>query len=298
MRCARCEFTGDLAEHAPASGHWPCVCCNRSLAEHETQTCTRCVARVRTDLADIVELFAMLPAQAHALPSGWRTGARGSGEGMPGGDALVLLAPGANRWIESPDERTDDTPSVLHVLATWEDDVRAALGHHGAGPATIVSCTNYLSSQAGRIGREHPAVDELFRDVHKLVGRLRAQLRASDEPIPAGADCLTCGAGLVREWITTGPSKGLSDERVCPRCRRRYGWVEFLLAARAKAEVSDVLVTVPQYAVIAGVEQSTVRTWIDRRRIVACVDRTERRYRYADLDTARQHMPDQRREAS
>lgn len=307
MRCARCEFTGDLAEHAPASGHWPCVCCNRSLAEHETQTCTRCVGKFRADLVEIGRNTGRLHDQALALRPSWRPseGRGGGGHAIPGGDALVMLGPGSDGRAQTyaiihgldashaDDEWPEDVPSVLFELSRWEDDWRRTFGHGAAGAASLASCAGYLSEQAGLAGRTHPAFDEAAADISRLAGALRTAVSASDAPEPAGADCLTCGVELVRE-VT---DEGLSDERVCRRCRRAYSFAEYLFALRAKAGATDALVTVGQFAEIAGVRVGTVRVWVHRHRLVACVGRQGPRYRWRDLDAARQHKTE-RREAS
>ena len=104
--CRRCDWQPvseeshrvEAAEHAGAAGHPLCVVCSRSLTVEELQTCAACIARVRKQLVDTVDLYALLPAELGVLHGASLDGTPRPSDGpaLPGGTPLVLLAGGSH----------------------------------------------------------------------------------------------------------------------------------------------------------------------------------------------------------
>lgn len=292
-RCGRCDWSGepeDLRWHAAESAHPLCTVCARSLRLDESGACQQCVARVHADLADIQHHYALLPPEAYQLRPAWSAD-RTSGSverPLPGGDALVLLSPGgagsdqpsrAGNRDHAADEMPGDPPSVLAVLATWEDDLRHVLGDPPAGEASVAGAAEYLSRRAARAAREHPAFGELAHDLRRLLGRMRLVLSADERPVLAPADCFDCGARLRREWTR----RGLADDWECRRCGRRYTGAEYLLACRAKAEGVDAVVTAAEARLLYGVRPGVLRRWVLAGLLAPVEGPGLARYRIADV---------------
>lgn len=144
--CRRCDFRGDLADHAADSGHWLCPVCGNSLAEDEAKVCEGCITDTRRTLATILLLFEELPAH-YGLSGTAMDGLRGGADGppLPGGSVLALLAPGSpggaarrltrtdvERGVDGREHRVDnrpeDTPSVAFSLSSWATDWSAMRG--------------------------------------------------------------------------------------------------------------------------------------------------------------------------
>lgn len=234
-----------------------CVLCARPLAEDEPQTCRRCAGRVLGDLAWVERLHPLLSVELAGRVGAGRT-APGSGDGLPMGDLLSLLGPGAN--VACRDAQPDDAPSVVGTLAGWEDDWRQTRGLPGApGPATVESASGFLRANNGWAAQRHPAYGEFAAEVRDLLGRLKAALRLTDTPTIASIDgtpvrCLaptehgTCGATLMRHYAPPRPCThpgdhrpacdqgGLRDDAHCPDCGQAYAPAELHVAYRAQLE--------------------------------------------------------------
>lgn len=209
-----------LRDHAISEMHPLCVVCTRSLPLLEIQTCSACVGAARRDLAEIVELYALLP-ETLGHPASQRLGvAAGSGDDespVPGGDALVMLAGGSGgrsqiRGVLLPNgERSDeheedewetDAPSVAFELSRWEDDWRLVRQEPAAeGAATVAAAVRYLGGlRLSWAGAHHEAFDEFASDLRRLVSRLRTAAGTAERPV-TGVECLNCeGVALQRRY--------------------------------------------------------------------------------------------------
>lgn len=234
--CHRCDWQHDrdvpdppraqLAAHSAESGHPLCVVCLGSLEPTELQTCLGCLASVRRLMAEIVDLFAMLP-ETLGHPKGAMldpdsvTSAKD--RPLPGGDALVMLGPGGRGPCEP-----SDPPAVAFELGTWEDDWRHCRREPAADcDATVISAVSYLSRNAGWAAEHHTAFDEFAGDVRRMHHRLEVATAMDDRP-QVGVPCFECGADLRRR---------LGEEHyACPRCRREYDDASYWLAVRAQLE--------------------------------------------------------------
>lgn len=261
-RCARCDWSGDdeaARQHAEEAEHPLCGTCKReSLANHERQTCAKCVARVRADLADIEHLYARLPGllvETRFPADSSSDKIRGGGEDDPllGGEPLAMLARGgtgmdAAVWAPGTathgnrehvaDERLSDPPSVADFLAILEDDWRNLLKHPAAGPPSVSTSVAYLTSQLDRMAQAHSEFDCFADDIRGLVTKLRATTGTENYPL-RGVECFDCGTRLERRYLEPTRQQdgsrqgGLEDEWGCPKCHRVYEPAEYWLALSA-----------------------------------------------------------------
>lgn len=230
------------------------VCHHRALAEHEPQTCRRCVSVTLSALHDSSRLYGLLDVELCGRIGAASTGdSFGSSERpIPMSELLTLLGPGSDAHSHR-DDQLDDAPSVVGVLATWEDDWRQTRGMPGApNLATVASCSAFLSVQHGWAAQNHPAFDEYAGDMRALRFRLLRALGLSDDPVRMGADCFECGAVLVRDYASPLPCNhgrdhhvsgcdqgGLRDWCRCVGCGRTYTPAQYHLALRAAIEARE-----------------------------------------------------------
>lgn len=192
-----------------------CIVCRRAeLEPTEAQTCIGCLAATRNAVRDIVDLYAVLPDElvdhaGAARPPG--ASGKPDSDGLP--DPLVLYAGGTNGTVngtkptaEDPtgrihakDHWPSDVPSVVAVLAWWEDDWRTYAGLPADREATVTGCAGYLLARLSWAAQQHPAFDEFARDMTRLRTTLQVATR-SDEITERGVPCPECGDQLVRHY--------------------------------------------------------------------------------------------------
>lgn len=208
-----------------------CVLCGRDLTPTETRTCLRCLGRARRDLHTVARLFALLPALL-GRPDGATLGAvmggRSDAAGLPGGDVLAMLGPGA----ESGQGLPSDPPAVAFELGTWVE-VWAEARSEPLPRSTSVACSvGWLSARTGWAAAHLDAFDEYAADLARIVGRLEVVTGMHDRP-EVGPPCPYCrDADLLRHFT----DQGLADEWVCARCERAFGYAQYVLALRAQLE--------------------------------------------------------------
>ena len=267
--CRRCDFRGDdLEEHARESGHWLCVVCRyRSLADFEPQTCGICIGRVRADLADILEAFALLEPR--------------------GTTALTLLGDGTmQRYTPKADiplydwTWPNDPLPVLPALMSWEDFIREELkAPKGEADPTLTDVVGWLSQNLDsrlNISQSFAGFDEFVTEVRKHRSALQHAAALVADPVEAPAECFECGEALLRTYqpplraihgIRLGlKSEGLVDKWTCSGCRSEYDQTRYFLALKAKA---SSWVSVPLAAETAQKPVRTLRTWIRRLQVTA-----------------------------
>jgi 5-hydroxyisourate hydrolase-like protein (transthyretin family) len=234
--CRRCDWrpaTDDdspgplsqLSEHAFEQEHWLCSVCGISLPRDRIAVCTPCLADTRRRLTQIVETYAILPTYLGRVPSAsdWRrSGPRGDGNPLLGGDVLSMLASGSGgrsqiRGVLMPDgkrsveheqdEHVGDPPSVAHELASWEDDWRLWRGEPAAEVAPDVStAANYLLVRLPWAADTHEAFAEFATDVRRLLSRLETATATGDRD-DVGASCFSCGTDLRRTYADPKPCR-------------------------------------------------------------------------------------------
>lgn len=178
---------------------------------------------------------------------------------MPGGEAMNLLGPVANleawqhrydaaeaRAIDEGDplpkyveDQVDAEAHPLLVLATWEDAIREEWDQPTDLKATVPRAIGYLRGKLDWMvatddqgDPEWLAVEALVRDLKRVRSALEGVLHdgiRSDR----GADCLTCGERLIREWAEGADKTDEDDHWNCRPCGFRYNHPAYMLAVRA-----------------------------------------------------------------
>jgi hypothetical protein len=207
------------------------------------------VADVRAHLGAIEAAYGLLPELLDALGSNAPQpgGGRAAERPMPGGDVLVLLAPGSSAaerwraWRRDPerdpewdqDDRPADPPSVAYELGRHEDDWRRLRGEPAApGEATVGEAAAYLHLRLTWAARRHPGFAEFALELAVLRRRVERAAGLDDRPERAGVPCFGCGGDLERPY----GHQGREDDWRCRRCRRVYDQAGYLLAVRASLE--------------------------------------------------------------
>lgn len=267
--CRRCDFRADdLEEHARESGHYLCIVCRyRSLSEFEPQTCGICIGRIRADLADILEAFAMLePNGTTALT-------------LLGDGTMQRYTPNADIPLHDWTWPNDPLP-VLPALVSWEDYIREDLKAPKGGPdPTLAEVVGFLSQNLDSrldIAQAFRGFDEFAAEVRKHRSTLQHAAALVADPVEAPAECFECGEPLLRTYrapirAINGTRKGLDgeglvDKWTCAGCRSEYDQTRYFLALRAKA---SSWVSVPLAAETAQRPVRTLRTWIRRLQVMA-----------------------------
>lgn len=208
-------------------------------------TCPECVARVRTDLHDILWHCRHLRWQATRAG---HDGHLAAASPIPGGDALVLYAR-AGRFAEnlkwSPhiddDHKPADVVPVLLPLASWAIAWRRYFGHDLAAKASVSGIVRYLTD-GDRLTRMAQCVDgpdwsAFAWDMGALLRQLEGVLHDETEP-ERGVSCFECGQRLVRKFGKPAPCKHSTP------ARRHLA--EVRAEAKAAAERVAVLATYPE----------------------------------------------------
>ena len=186
-----------------------CVICQRRPPEWSLG-CTGCKSRMRDQLRELVDEYALLDAR----PTG------GAGERVSGTraaplpvrvDVLNLVGPGSPAVTAEIDPATgrpyDDQVGELPTLVwleQWCRDWRDARGQGEQLPEpTITGMTRWLDRRLDWAADEHPAVDEFAAELGKALRLLRGVNRAGDRPesmfigyCPADATDGPCGEPL------------------------------------------------------------------------------------------------------
>lgn len=238
-----------MTSAAQSSGPPACGTCRTALGVQEASTCRACVADVRTHLGAIEAAYALLPELLDALGSNAPQPGRGrtAERPMPGGDVLVLLAPGSSAaermraWLRDPerdpdwdqDDRPADPPSVAYELGRHEDDWRRLRGEPAAtADATVGSAAGYLHLRLSWAARRHPGFAEFALELAILRRRVERAAGLDDRPERAGVPCFGCGGDLERRY----GHQGREDDWTCSRCGRVYDPPAYRLAVIASLQ--------------------------------------------------------------
>lgn len=190
----RCDWRGPastFADHTDETGHEQCILCAWGLADHEQRVCTRCLDRVRDDLADIETSYATLPEIVDH--SGYRMGR------LPGGDALVMLADGSMASPQIPNWHTQprEVAPTVHVEHTQ------MIGRDVEGNEIIHP--PYVEERIPSDGREHVR-DHWKNDPVSILAALEAlerDWRRTFGHHPADDLTTVIGSlGYLRRWLT------------------------------------------------------------------------------------------------
>lgn len=236
-----------------------------------------CVAEARYALRAVEPLWHAL---AHEATEGSK--ALAVGNGVPGGDALVLLSPAATEhgWHAQREHRLAFGLDISHyadelrgdprppdaLLERWTWAWRVQLGHQvqqeGQGLAASV---RYLDEHLHEAAR-HAMFVPFHRDLERCQRQLEDVLHAGERAEVSRVPCLDCGARLHKTWGTT-PGQ---DHHVCPRCGQRYDQARFQRAKHQHlaSKGADRYVPIADAVAAVGRPEQTVRSWM-RRGLVA-----------------------------
>lgn len=286
----RCPWRGDEPE--AHDDHNLCLLGGHFLHDGDVRFCGRCVTRTLTDLDEIVT--AWIELETVVSTSGYRM------RGIPGGDALVMLAAGSLEG-GGPDDhiRFRDPVPVLVALHFWERDWRETFGHshYPRWKATVTSVTGYLREWTWLAARTHDAFDDYAREVRTLRSRLQHVAGLANDPYRMPAECFDCHGPLLREYrkpatATTGrlghDGEGLTDDMTCRDCGRVYRQADYGYALLALAASCSGWVTVRMAADAARRPERTIWTWLQRGEITAACRLSDRRL-IVEWDEVAQH---------
>lgn len=229
-----------------------CHTCKRNHAE---TTCPACLAMVRDHLAAVRDLSTHLHDEAV-------NGRRSLSSPIPGGDALVLLAPGHYRRAGdlTVDERRNDPRPVRAVVGFWVTRVTTWRGDPTPDPS-LGAWLDYLDRNLHEIARGRTFPD-LARDLTRLRRQIEDVLFDGDRPEVSRVPCLACGTRLFKVWET----KPEADHWRCPKCGETYdrGRYDRAKHDHLASTGAERYVPVPMAVAVIGRPEQTVRAWIRR----------------------------------
>lgn len=208
---------------------------------------TDAITKVSQNLTAIVQLHGNLIEQA--IHGGYVNLT------MPGGEAMVALAPVSNfeAWtnMQETSERTgrpltapeleDENETPLQRLVYWSERWRQhhEAEYYGQTP-TIVTEVNFLRFNLDWAIRHEPDWNRFVDDVHKARTRMETILHDGQRDIVSDdVTCLLCETQLRRRMVD---GIGYEDEWWCKKCHLHLTPAQFNLAASESARRSIGLV--------------------------------------------------------
>lgn len=227
-------------------------------AHHLGMTCGRCRDRMRRQLLEIPELYALAGGE---LSPGASAGGGGTEASLglrvaaldfrEGSDVLGMLASWARTW----EEDFDDTPRDWSRLSHGTDRVGA----------TLVDLTRHLSRELDRACAVTPGIDVFAQELNDL----HLEARVAARTITARHTEVECPAdredGICRARIRVGGLE-LKDVVHCPKCHTRWELKRLLLVADSDREAGAWL-PVDDVALLIGVPKRTLNRWASEGRV-------------------------------
>lgn len=216
------------------------------------------VVKVARDLREIESLYADVIAEAIH-----RAAARVDGTSLPGGVAMVALAP-----VGSPEEHgeqlaaaefrhfaacpklnhtrcryaehqadEDDTEPILQTLLFWSEQWRDEAGYPLEGRTPSVRTeANFIRARLGWAWDNLPEWDDFAADMNRARVRLEnlvhAGVRAERSRVPCTNPACDRTPMLIRVYGQTA----VEDHHKCPACKQRYDAQSYI---RAKLQLLD-----------------------------------------------------------
>lgn len=284
---------GDTCEGCQLCPHHHCTTCQRTHTP--TGSCPSCLAMARTNLDTIVLLVGHLPGEAlhgrHSLHTH---------EGIPGGDALVMLTPARPRTgarvappvrPELPNDPRPPHDVLAYWAETWATGTQSAITY----PPTLGNTASYLDGQLHLIAA-HPLFPKLTRDLARLRHQVENVLHAGQRPELSRVPCWDCGARLVKVYADT-PQR---DHWRCPVCGETYdrGRYDRAKHDHLHSQGADRFVPVSDAIAATGRPEPTVRTWIRNQWVESQRDPTTGRLLVWWPDVRHRHLTTQTRRRS
>ena len=198
-------------------------------------TCPSCIGHARSDLREILDLYALLPEEAETK------GINSEAAMLSGAAADTEAFAWRRAYIAARDDvpvsslEPDDEHHPGNVLGRYV----VALGEDYGDPMhiriTVSRAVDYLDQRLGRIAHDAGQDFGQFKsEIGKCKRHLELILRASPMGDRANVGCFDCGKSLERRLTDTG----FEDVWTCRGCRRRYTYAEYNFALRARLEES------------------------------------------------------------
>jgi hypothetical protein len=233
-----------------------CLTCHRN---HAQTTCPECLALARSNLDAVRQLIHHLPAEAREGQHVYRIH-----EGIPGGDALVLLSPastlrGRVGQTARPESELGDPVPPLDVLVFWEEWWRAEADQPTGLQPTLDRVADYLASQLHHIATSR-VFPHLAKDLARTVRSVENVLHDGVRPEVSRVPCWECGARLEKVY----GSQARHDHWACPRCHEVYdhGRYERAKYDHLASQGAERYVPVSDAIAATGRPEQTVRGWM------------------------------------
>lgn len=212
------------------------------------------------------------------------------GNGVPGGDALVLLSPGAtahgttgqlrhrvNSGLDTThtqDELRGDPRPPFALLLRWETRWRDVLNRPTNLAPTMGRTVQWLDANLGSIN-SNPTFLSFAHDLATCATQLEDVLHEGVRPELTRVPCIECGARLVKVY----GQQAKDDHWRCPQCRERYdaGRLERAKAQHLASKGAERYVPIADAVATIGRPEQTVRSWIRRGLVAVARDPTSGR---------------------
>jgi hypothetical protein len=208
-----------------------CVCCTRPMTD-PGYACLNCETRIDRTLADIPDLYALLPA---VLAPQQTVGPKVSGSRerpIPiNVDVHDLVAPARNGHLTEQARHNladhgDGQAAIAATLDSWVQDWRDTRNKGEGRPAPYVpNLVAWLRPRLQWACRYHPAVDEFAREMTAITGQMRRHLRLARYTQRLAAPCPSCD--LVALHRQVDPVTGADDWISCGGCGRMWSEQEY-----------------------------------------------------------------------
>jgi hypothetical protein len=249
------ECPGDCEGCLPC-GEKHCLTCRRA---HVQVTCPDCLGLARENLKAIRELVPYLPG--HAVQGRQALHVH---NGIPGGDATVMLAPASpgrapGLIVVVRVEVPNDPRPPLDVLTYWTNIWRA----YTENPTTLAPNMGRACDYLGRVlsqVAEDTAFPALAKDLSRVLHQVENVLHAGERPDVSRVPCWDCGTRLQKVWA----DKEAHDGWRCPTCGEVYdhGRYERAKHDHLASGGADRFVPVSDAVAVTGRPEQSVRTWV------------------------------------
>jgi hypothetical protein len=255
--------------------------------------------RINRDLGAVERLYADLH---------WQAVASYKDREMPGGRAMNMLGPAANRerwdeqyfaaemqvweddsrswpeFVDYFDDQVDSDQHPLFVLDSWAQVVREERDQPTSLKATVSRCVDYLHGSVDWMLHTNEwnelewfAVHEFARELRSLVTSMENVLSAGRRSDRIRTMCMYCDEAprLVRRWTESEDR----DHWYCPGCGHGYD-IDGVIRARHQrllSEGADRWVAIDIARDVADVDRRTWWSWRSRLQVrAACEIQTKR----------------------
>lgn len=246
--------------------------CGRHVAPTEL-TCGECIGKTRRDIAQIVELSALMLGEAivrgvnseaanlagpAADPEGWRAHQEHRRQ-----DLNAIADPDAFEAALKSLLADHDPLHPLTCLGWWEMAIREDYGPATDQRITVASAAGYLDRMLPRIANDpHQDFPQFAQEIATCRAHMEAVLHDSRQP-ERGAPCPNCPqpAPRLSKRYDDEDRTGASDRWTCPECLSWWSEADYRLRVGARyVEHADRL-TADQIEQTYRVAPGTLRRW-------------------------------------